>query len=200
MDWPAVKASMPLGQMPLLEIEEAGGDKLAVPQSLAILRYLGKLGGLYPSDPFEAIQVDTMIDTITEMSLPIEMTVQGSVKWMIGDEPWTKEQVLEIRKRISTDAKNGLPFKLSFFEKKLDSNGTGWLVGDKVTIADLLLHRIATWLSSGMLDGFSTDVLDGYSLVKAHGDKIEAIPEVISWRKSHPTPYTDFDFVPPESS
>jgi glutathione S-transferase len=180
--------------MPLLEVEEAGKAKVFIPQSVAILRYLGKLGGLYPMDPLEALKVDSMLDTIAETSLPIEMSVQGSGRYMIADEPWTKEQVLEIRKRISTSDKHGLPFYLSHFEKVLEENGTGWLVGEKVTIADLQLHRVPAWVMSGRLDGIPKDLVDGYPLVKAHHQMIEALPEVVAWRTNHPAPYTDFEF------
>jgi glutathione S-transferase len=180
--------------MPLLEVEEAGKAKVFIPQSTAILRYLGKLGGLYPMDPLEALKVDSMLDTIAETSLPIEMSVQGSVKFMIADEPWTKEQVLEIRKRLSTSDAHGLPFYFSHFEKVLKENGTGWLVGENVTIADLQLHRVPSWVMSGMLDGIPKDLVDGYPLVKAHHERIEALPEVVAWRANHPTPYTDFEF------
>jgi glutathione S-transferase len=180
--------------VPLLEVEEAGKAKVFIPQSVAILRYLGKLGGLYPADPLEAMKVDSVLDTIAEASIPIEMSVQGSVKRMIADEPWTKDQLLEIRKRISTSEAHGLPFYFSHFEKVLKENGTGWLVGKKVTIADIQLHRVPTWVMSGMLDGIPKDLVDGYPLVKAHHERIEALPEVVVWRANHPTPYTNFEF------
>jgi glutathione S-transferase len=180
--------------MPLLEVEEAGKSKVLIAESTAILRYLGKLGGLYPTDPLEALKVDSMLDTVSETSLPIEMSVKGSAKFMIADEPWTKEQVLEIRKRISTSDTYGLPFYFSYFEKVLEENGTGWLVGEKVTIADLQLNRVPSWVMSGMLDGIPKDLVDGYPLLKAHHERIEALPEVVAWRANHPTPYTDFEF------
>jgi glutathione S-transferase len=182
--------------MPFLEVEETGKEKVIIPQSLAILRYLGKLGGLYPSDPTDAMKVDAVLDTIAETTIPIEMSVQGSVKWMLADEPWTKDQVLEIRKRIATSETRGLPFFLSHFEKLLEENGTGWLVGKKVTVADLQLQRVTSWVKSGMLDGIPKDLVDGYPLVKAHDERIEALPEVVAWRAKYPTPYTDFEFQP----
>jgi glutathione S-transferase len=189
-----MKPTLPLGQMPFLEVEEAGKDKVFIPQSVAILRYLGKLGGLYPADPLEAMKVDSVLDTIAETSIPIEMSVQGSVKCMMADEPWTKDQVLEIRKRISTSDAYGLPFFFTHFENILKENGTGWLVGEKVTIADIQWHRVSSWVMSGMLDGIPKDLVDGYPSVKAHHERIEGLPEVVAWRTNYPTPYTDFEF------
>jgi glutathione S-transferase len=43
------KELIPLGQIPVLHIEKDGKTR-TVTQSLAILRYFGKIRGLYPSD------------------------------------------------------------------------------------------------------------------------------------------------------
>lgn len=43
-DFSSHKDELPLGQLPILEIE-SGGKKLVIPQAHAILRYFGKLGG-----------------------------------------------------------------------------------------------------------------------------------------------------------
>ncbi len=46
-----MKETLPFGQLPTLKI----GGSVTVCQSGAILRYAGKLSGLYPSEPLEAI-------------------------------------------------------------------------------------------------------------------------------------------------
>jgi len=170
---------------------------VVIAQSLAILRYIGKLGNLYPEDPIQAMEVDSMLDTLADCAKPIEMTVQGPVKFLIDDEAWSKSKVLEIRNRITNDKQNGLPFYLGYFEKVLNANPSGWLVGNTVTIADLQLHRITSWVSSGMLDGIPKTILDDYPLVKVHNENIEALPSVVKWRTEHPTPYQDFQHTPP---
>ena len=55
--WPAMKASMPNGQMPCLEL--ADGTKMG--ESTAIARYVAQKHGFYPSDPMAAFHVDEMI-------------------------------------------------------------------------------------------------------------------------------------------
>ena len=45
-DWPALKPSMPFGELPVLEVD---GQRLS--QSNAINRYVGQLTGLYPDEP-----------------------------------------------------------------------------------------------------------------------------------------------------
>ena len=63
-DWPQLKGSDKciFGQMPILEID---GQVFA--QSMAILRYVGKITGLYPEDPIEALRVDEILDSIIDI-------------------------------------------------------------------------------------------------------------------------------------
>jgi glutathione S-transferase len=49
---------LPFGQVPVLEVAEG----TFIGQSAAIMRYLGKRSGLYPSDPIAAAVVDSIID------------------------------------------------------------------------------------------------------------------------------------------
>lgn len=60
----ALKAAgaFPFGSVPVLDI---GTERFA--QSGAILRYAGKLAGLYPVDAVAALRVDMAIDTIEEL-------------------------------------------------------------------------------------------------------------------------------------
>lgn len=60
----ALKASgvFPFGSVPVLDID---GERFA--QSCAILRYVGKLAGLYPEDPVAALRVDMALDSIEEL-------------------------------------------------------------------------------------------------------------------------------------
>lgn len=55
---------MPLGQMPVLEIE---GKR--VHQTLAIVRYLGKRVGLAGANDWENLQIDIALDTINDMRM-----------------------------------------------------------------------------------------------------------------------------------
>ena len=53
-DWPGLKASMPYTHVPCLEL--ADGTKMG--QTNAIMRFLGKKYGFYPTDPMDAYMVD----------------------------------------------------------------------------------------------------------------------------------------------
>lgn len=193
-DWPALKPKTPLGSIPILEVEVEGQEKQVIAESMAILRYVGKLGGLYPEDPIEALKVDSFMETATQATRLMEISVQGPVRNLLSESEWSEEEKLAIRKRIAEN-ESGLPFHLAYFEKSLKDNGSGWLVGSKITVADLALTRISGWISGGILDGIPASILDKYPLVKAHRERIEAEPAVAEWRNKHPTPYTDFEFA-----
>lgn len=61
-DMAALKPSLPLGQVPTLEV-----DGKVYSQSIAIARYAAKLSGLYPEDPVEALRVDMVSETVRDL-------------------------------------------------------------------------------------------------------------------------------------
>jgi glutathione S-transferase len=65
-EWPALKASTPLGQLPVLTVD---GKQYA--QSTALLRYVGGRVGLYPTPGTkEQLIVEDVIESITEVWVP----------------------------------------------------------------------------------------------------------------------------------
>ena len=57
------KGAFPFGSVPVLHIEESD-ITTTIAQSPAIMRYAGKLCGMYPEDPVAAALVDQVSDTI----------------------------------------------------------------------------------------------------------------------------------------
>lgn len=55
---------MPLGQMPILEV-----DGKRAHQSLAITRYLAKQVGLVGTNAWEDLEIDTVVDTINDLRM-----------------------------------------------------------------------------------------------------------------------------------
>ncbi|POM76985.1 Glutathione S-transferase [Phytophthora palmivora] len=58
----AVKPTLPLGQVPVLEV-----DGTTYSQSMAIARYAAKLTGLYPHDPLECLRVDMASESLVDI-------------------------------------------------------------------------------------------------------------------------------------
>lgn len=57
--------------MPLLEV-----DGKVIPQSGAQIRYVGKIGGLYPTDPIDAAFADAAVDAVTDIHIPMRASIQ----------------------------------------------------------------------------------------------------------------------------
>ena len=56
-----IRKTTPFGQVPVLQV-----DGVQVTQCDAITRYAGKLAGLYPADPFQALLCDEVMYVVEE--------------------------------------------------------------------------------------------------------------------------------------
>jgi glutathione S-transferase len=140
-DWPAMKAGMPFGALPVLEI--AGKPPLA--HSNAILVFIGRQHGLHPADAFEAARHESLMCAVEELRHTITPTLRIS-------DPEQKRQAREAL------AANELKLWGSQVERQL---GDGpFAGGEKLQVADLKLYMIVRWLTSGTLDHVPTSVLD----------------------------------------
>jgi glutathione S-transferase len=71
-DWPALKASMPFGAMPVLQMP--GKPPLA--HSNAILVFIGRQHGLHPVDAFEAARHEALMCAVEELRHTITPTLR----------------------------------------------------------------------------------------------------------------------------
>ena len=145
-DWPVKKASMPFGAVPVWEEE----GKPLLPQSNAILRYVGRRAGLYPADAWEGACVDALLDAIEEVSSAL------------GPSMREKDEAKKLAMRAELAA-NVLPMWFGNVEKYLCAqNSEGWAVGSSLSIADLKIYQVVKWIKSGTLDGIPGSILDAY--------------------------------------
>jgi glutathione S-transferase len=155
----------PFGGLPVLVVETSDGEQ-CVAQSNAILRFAGQLAGLYPADdPLQALRVDEALD------------VGEDINCLLG--PSLHEQDTEKKMAMRRElAEETLPFWIACFERLLIANGsTGFVLGNSLTVADLKLYWIIDWLTSGMLDGIPTGLVDGFENVMAWRKNISAVRE-----------------------
>ena len=101
---------MQICQFPILEIEEPGMEKQFVLQPQAILRYFCKLGGLYPSNPIDALEVESAIATISEVEHLLEVSLDETIQILLSGNAWTKNESWSVRRRIAKNKETGLPF------------------------------------------------------------------------------------------
>ncbi|EKX44006.1 hypothetical protein GUITHDRAFT_153127 [Guillardia theta CCMP2712] len=162
-DWsdPAVKQRAPYGQLPFLTVD--GGAPIT--QSEAMLRYAGKLTKLYPEDFDKALKVDEIVGLQGDMARAIAPSIYVGMRPHVygyaEDLPEAERKAIQGRLR-ETLLKDDIPRFLGYFEEKLVQNGTGFFVGDCVTIADCVMLPQLRQLKSGRLDGIPTDIVDGY--------------------------------------
>ncbi|CDF35921.1 Glutathione S-transferase [Chondrus crispus] len=166
--WKEAKPKTPYAALPMLTV-----DGMQVAQSDAILRYCGKLAGLYPSDPLEAAKVDEVGGVIDD--------VTHAMYRYRGDD---KDKLREERDKFS---KVDVPRYVGALEKRLEAFGDGpWAVGGNMTIADLHICHLVTNIRCGMLDFVDKDLLEGYvRIVKSYSAVMEH-PKVTEWYEKKP--------------
>ncbi|XP_033746349.1 S-crystallin SL11-like isoform X3 [Pecten maximus] len=125
-EWEKVKSDMPQEALPVFSVD---GDVIS--QSSAILRYVAREYGLYGDGNKSMTKVDTIISTyedfFTEMIKPF-MEKDGENK----------------KEMIKTFGEKAVPKYVSFIGKILSDNPekSGWLVGSKLTVADIVVFCI----------------------------------------------------------
>ncbi|CAJ0928023.1 unnamed protein product, partial [Mesorhabditis belari] len=164
--WPAHKAEMPFGQMPVLEV-----NGLKIAQSGAIFRYLAREFGFAGKTAVEQALVDSFYDLYRDYKKDVNNWIYLARGWEQGNA----EEAYE---------KDFVPARDKFFgalEKQLKQNNTGFLVGKSVTYADI---QIADHISH-LLD-FSAKDLDPYPEVRKLRETVEKIPQIAKWIKERP--------------
>jgi glutathione S-transferase len=156
----------PLRQVPVMEID---GEE--VTQTNALLRYVGKMTGLYPDDALEALYCDEAMDMAEDISTQVVRTFR------MEDEE---------EKRLAREALCAGPLRmyLARFAYLLDKRGGKFLAGDQLTIADLKIFLWVRNLRSGILDYIPTSLVEQVapSLVE-YFERINAEPGVVDYYK-----------------
>ena len=155
----------PFKQLPVLEVDEK-----IFAQTGAIARYCGKLSGLYPKDDdYKSALIDQIIDAAQDINFMVTLS---------GRDKDTE------KKRVARDilATRHLPKWFQYLENLNKQNEESiYFVGKDITIADLAIWRLLGWLTSGLLDGVPTKILESYpNLIKLRKE-IYKNPKVIKW-------------------
>ncbi|XP_050413749.1 S-crystallin SL11 [Patella vulgata] len=157
--WPGnYKAETPFGQLPYLEID---GKKFA--QSGAIASYISREYGLYGTSSLEALSIDGVV------GLAADYFTMWAKSHFEADAGKKTELQLKLK---DTD----LPSFLANLEKILTANGSGYYVGNQLTLADLSVYDI---LENSYRDYPS--VYSSYPKVLANRKKIAALPRIAEY-------------------
>lgn len=165
-DWPKLKETTPLGQLPLLTVDN---EEKPYSQSLALTRYLARELKVAGTSATEQMQADIVVDTATEFFDKI-----AAKAGMVKDED---------RPAVIAEFFADPGAKLvANIEKAcgLYSTGKGFAVGAALTWADLAVFNIANaFLTEG-------DLLKQSPNIEAIHAQVAANANVAKWLKERP--------------
>lgn len=155
--------------VPVLDI-----DGIVVTQSNAMCRYIGRLAGLYPEDPLQALYCDEAMDACEDLFHIIVRSfgLEGE----------------ELEKARAKLVEGWLTTFLRGLGELLERGGGEYFADQRLTIADLKVFPMTGWLSSGALDHVPTDIVDSVAPnLVAHCARIEAESVVAAYYQSRKT-------------
>lgn len=158
-----VRKTAPFGQVPVLLV-----DGVQVTQCDAMLRYAGKLSGLYPSDAFQALRCDEVAYVVEEATAKLGPTFR-----LTG----------EAQKAARTALVEGsMPVYLKWLQTQLLGQGGEYFVENRLTVADLKVFIDVRGLNSGRLDHIPKDLVEQVApALNAHANRIANLPAVLAY-------------------
>ncbi|MGB5696453.1 MAG: glutathione S-transferase [Polyangiales bacterium] len=157
----ANRSSYPFERVPRLQI-----DGVALSQCNSINRYVGKLAGLYPSDPLQAAFCDEAMDAVEDIVSQVSVTMR------IKDDAEKKAARAALTEGPITTY-------LRQLQRMLESRGGEYFADGRLTVADLKVMVCIRYLRSGIIDHVPRDLPDRIApkLVE-HLGRIENHPKV----------------------
>jgi len=162
-EWAVLKPTMPMGQMPVLEV-----DGQRVHQSASIARYLAKRVGLAGDNDWENLLIDSAVDTVNDFRAKIA-TVQ-----------YEPDEAVKEKKRVTLNAET-----IPFYLEKLDSiakENNGHLALLKLTWADFYLAGIIDYLNYMV----KFDLLENHPNLKSVVENVNGLDAVKAWIAKRP--------------
>ena len=158
-----VRKTTPFGQVPTLQV-----DGVQITQCDSILRYAGKLAGLYPTDPLQALLCDEVMYVVEEAGVKIGPTFR-----MSGEEQKAARLAL---------VNGSMPVYLGWLQSQLLEHGGEYFADNRLTIADLKVFVDVRGLNSGRLDHIPTDLVEKVApALNAHMQRIANTPAVAAY-------------------
>uniref|UniRef100_A0A194AKD8 Uncharacterized protein n=1 Tax=Pinctada fucata TaxID=50426 RepID=A0A194AKD8_PINFU len=161
--WPKMKQDTPQGKLPVLEVD---GKK--IPQSSAIYRYLAGEFDLYGDDKEDKLKIDIIIATIEDLWPPM-------IKIAFGENEEIKNAA---KKKMEEEV---IPYVMEYLTKELKNNTNGWLVGKRMTLADLIFFTATDQVAVGF-----PDFIEKYQELKTLKNKISEVPQIKAWLEKRP--------------
>ena len=152
----------PFHQLPVIEAE----GKI-IGQTGAIARYCGKASNLYAEDNLKAAKIDQIIDAATDITNLVSPTIREK----------DLDKKMDDRKLLVNKL---LPRWFRYLENLLSEDESTWFV-EKMSIADVAIWRLLGWLTSGIIDGIPTSIIDDFPKLKNVHHQVHTHPKVQEW-------------------
>lgn len=183
-----MKPKAPFGAFPIMETD----DGKILSQTQAMASYVGKLGSvydygasgvaadekyprLYPADDdyFGQAKCDEIINGCTDVTNTVAMTFICP-----------KEEVEGKRKDMIKPDGGRLHLHLTGLNSIVCGDDDTYACGDKLTVADLSVWRLISWLSSGNLDHIPTDLISSnFSNLQKVYENVEKNEKMAEYKK-----------------
>ncbi|TXH89455.1 MAG: glutathione S-transferase [Rhodoferax sp.] len=158
-----VRKQTPFGQVPTLHV-----DGVQITQSDAITRYAGKLAKLYPTDPYQALLCDEVLQAMEDLNVKL-----GASFGMTGDA---------LREAREAFVSGPLSTYLRWLQAQLLARGGEYFADQRLTVADLKVFVFVRGVVSGRLDHVPTTIVEQLApTVAAHMQRIAALPAVAAY-------------------
>ncbi|CAJ0963388.1 unnamed protein product, partial [Mesorhabditis belari] len=169
-DWPLIKNAHPFifGQSPVLEVD---GKLLA--QSNAINRYVANKYGFAGKDDWEKAIVDSLADLHHDYFTKVRPFYGVACKYWDGNF----DELLKTNFLPERDIFMGIMSR--FIEE--NETKSGWLVGDSLTFADLLLFNHVL-----IFKNWVPDLVDQFPKIRQHRDKLKNHPKMADYLSKRP--------------
>ena len=157
------RGDMPFTCAPVLEV-----DGINVTQSNSILRYVGKMAGLYPEDDLQALYCDEAMDAVEDLLHQIVATFG-----LEGDKLKAAREKL---------ADGWISVYVKGLGEILERAGGEYFADNRLTVADLKVYVQIRSLRAGTLDHVPTDLVDKLapSLVQ-HEERVANDPIITAY-------------------
>ncbi|CAL2040716.1 unnamed protein product [Caenorhabditis brenneri] len=162
-----LKPTLPTGQVPILYV-----DGVPFSQSTAIARYLARKFGFTGKNPEEELLADSIVDTFKDF---IE-SFRKFVVAVLSEE--SEERIKQIREDVMKPA---CKTYFSYLNKVLEKSKSGYLVGDGLTWADLVIaDNLATLINAEFFD------VEEEKQLATFREKILETPKLKDWLEKRP--------------
>lgn len=182
----AMKASSRLsfGQVPMLEVD----GKVTMVQSAAIMRYLGKLTGLYPMDDHILAQkIDAIMDQVSDVFMGSTVLTYG-LRYAIDLSPEAKENCYGIYNETV------LPTHLKRAERVLESSSTGWMAGTtEPSPADFVWYCSLVNMAAKKEISDDNKSLSAFPKLKDFMEKFESLDAIKEYYRKEAEAHADSD-------